>query len=108
MFETAQFRTGIEERLQAAVREFHLRRYAPSIPDTLQFLAIAHEEVLIAAEQSKPPTQRRGTSEAFASASTLAMGAGRIAAARKSLDLEMVDIARSYAMQFCRVWPFCR
>lgn len=108
MFETAQFRAGIEERLQAAVKEFRLRSYAVSIPDILQFLAIANEEVLIAAEQSKAPIQRRGTNEALASASALAMGAGRIAAARKSPALEMVDIARSYAMQFCRVWPFCR
>jgi hypothetical protein len=108
MFETHEFRAGIAERLQSVVNESQLLHYHHAIPDTLQLLAIANEDVLMNEERFRPVTQRRGVSQAYESVDSLARKAAQLAQQRKSLELEMIDMAHSYAIQFCSVWPFCR
>lgn len=102
MFETIEFRRGIESHLYDAVVRHKLLRYDPAIPDTLQFLAIANED-------AEPPFYRpRGLEDAYKSVTLLGDTAAEIAREQNSLEMRLVDFAFAYRRQFCKIWPFCR
>jgi hypothetical protein len=108
MFETLEFRNGIEERVQVAVDQFGLIGFEPRVVDTMQQWAVDNELDLKLLEDQRPPDQRRGVVEALQSASQLSNAAAAFAVARQSAELQVRDLTQAHQAQFCRVWPFCR
>lgn len=108
MFETRQFRSQLEERRGLAQRISGVR-IADEVVDILRFLAMAHEEHLMLAEQRRPSWERqRGLADALESAGRLLEEAIRVTREQRLYEVGIDQLAAAYRKKFCEIWPFCR
>lgn len=108
MFETTQFHDQLRDTVSSAAGRAGLAQYQNAIITYLQDLATGNEEVLMEREFRKVAGQRRGIAEALESANRVAVEASQYAREDGRSLLELRDILKAAANNYCQIWPFCK